>query len=98
MERQCGGRRTPWSLVGVLVAAGIVAAFQVGKTPPAIPSIRHQLGASLKQAGWLFSTVNLVTALAGMAIALTADPFGHRRLVVLGTALSCVTSLLGAFV
>jgi DHA1 family inner membrane transport protein len=46
----------------------------------------------------LLSTLNLVTALAGMAIALTADRFGHRRLVVLGTALSCVTSLLGAFV
>ena len=31
-----------------------------------------------------------------MAIALTADRFGHRRLVVLGTALSVVASLLGA--
>ena len=41
--------------------------------------------------------VNLTAAIGGMAIALTVDRFGHRRLVVLGTALCCVASLLGAF-
>ena len=57
---------TPWGLVGLLVAAGIVAAFHVGKVPPSIPSIREQLGASLSQAGWLLSMVNLITALGGL--------------------------------
>ncbi len=52
--------RTPWALVGLLVAAGIVAAFHVGKVPPALPSIREDLGASLRQAGWLLSIVNLI--------------------------------------
>ena len=89
--------RTPWGLVGLLVAAGIVAAFHVGKVPPSIPSIREDLGASLGQAGWLLSMVNLTAALGGMAIALTVDRFGHRRLIMLGTALCCATSLLGAF-
>ena len=65
--------------------------------PPALPSIREELGASLRQAGWLLSTINLITALGGMAIALTADRFGHRLLVLLGTALCFVASLLGAF-
>lgn len=41
--------------------------------------------------------INLITALGGMAIALTADRFGHRRLVLLGTGFCCVASLLGAF-
>jgi MFS transporter, DHA1 family, inner membrane transport protein len=91
-------RRTPWSLIGLLVAAGIVAAFHVGKVPPALPSVRAELDASLRQAGWLLSTVNLISAVGGMAIALTADRFGHRRLVILGTALSVVASLGGAFV
>ncbi|HZP97965.1 MAG TPA: MFS transporter [Reyranella sp.] len=90
-------RRTPWDLVALLIAAGIVAAFHVGKVPPSLPSIRAELGASLRQAGWLLSTVNLITALGGMAIALTADRFGHRRLVILGTALAFVASLLGSF-
>ncbi len=88
--------RPPWGLVGLLVAAGIVAAFHVGKVPPSLPSIRTELDASLRQAGWLLSTVNLVTALGGMAIALTADRFGHRRLVLLGTALCVAASGFGA--
>lgn len=89
-------RRTPWHLIGLLVVAGAVAAFQVGKAPPAVPSIRADLGATLEQAGWLLSTVSLITALGGMAIALTAERFGHRRLVLLGTTLLCIASLLGS--
>lgn len=89
--------RTPWPLVGLLVAAGVVAAFHVGKMPPSIPSIREELDASLREAGWLLSTINLITALGGMAIALTADRFGHRRLVLLGTGLCALASLFGAF-
>jgi MFS family permease len=89
--------RTPWGLVGLLIAAGIVAAFQVGKVPPSLPSLLGDLGVGLSQAGWLLSLVNLTAALGGMAIALTVDRVGHRRLVVIGTALCSVTSLLGAF-
>ncbi len=74
----------------------MVAAFHIGKVPPALPSIRAELGASLDQAGWLLSIVNLVTAVGGMAIALTADRIGHRRLVILGTALCLVASLASA--
>ena len=64
--------------------------------PPALPSLRDETGATLGQGGWLLSIVNLMTALAGMAIALTADRFGHRRLILLGTAITAVASLLGA--
>jgi DHA1 family inner membrane transport protein len=74
-----------------------VAAFHVGKVPPAIPSIREDLGAGLREAGWLLSLVNLTAALGGMTIALTVDRFGHRRLVILGTALCFAASLAGAF-
>jgi MFS family permease len=73
-----------------------VVAFHVGKVPPSLPSIREELGATLGQAGWLLSTVNVMTAVGGMAIALTADRFGHRRLVILGTALCMAASLCGA--
>lgn len=90
-------RRTPWPLIALLIVAGTVAAFHVGKAPPAVPSIRAELGASLREAGWLISTISLTTALGGLAIALTAERFGHRRLVILGTALSCLASLASAF-
>ena len=75
----------------------MVAAFHVGKVPPALPSILKDLDATLGQAGRLLSTINLITALGGMAIALSADRFGHRLLVLLGTGLCFVASLLGAF-
>jgi DHA1 family inner membrane transport protein len=65
--------------------------------PPALPSIRAELGATLRQGGWLLSIINLMTALGGMAFALTADRFGHRRLVILGTSACLAASLLGAF-
>jgi MFS transporter, DHA1 family, inner membrane transport protein len=90
--------RTPWNLVGLLVLAGMVAAFHVGKAPPALPSIRADLDASLGQAGWLLSIINLVTAVGGMTIALTADRLGHRRLILFGTALCLTTSLVGGMV
>jgi MFS family permease len=90
-------KRTDWMLVGLLVASGIVAAFHVGKMPPALPSIRADLGATLRQGGWLLSIINLTTAVGGMAIALTADRFGHRRLVLIGTGICFLASLLGAF-
>ena len=70
-------KRTDWMLVGLLVASGIVAAFHVGKMPPALPSIRGDLGATLRQGGWLLSIINLTTAVGGMAIALTADRPGE---------------------
>jgi MFS family permease len=97
-ETRLSQSRTPWDLVGLLVLAGMVAAFHVGKAPPSLPSIRGDLGASLKQAGWLLSVVNLVTACGGTAIALTADRLGHRRLILFGTAVSLVTSIIGGAV
>lgn len=39
--------------VAVVVAAGMVAAFHVGKLPPALPAIRDELGLGLVAAGWL---------------------------------------------
>jgi DHA1 family inner membrane transport protein len=89
--------KTSWGLVGLLVAAGMIAAFHVGKVPPSLPSILGTFDATLSQAGWLLSLVNLTAALGGMVIALTVDRFGHRRLIVLGTALCFAASLLGAF-
>jgi MFS family permease len=89
---------TDWRLVALLVAAGMVAAAHVGKVPPALPSLRAETGATLGQAGWLLSIVNLMTAVGGMTIALSADRIGHRRLILAGTAITAATSLLGSFV
>ncbi len=64
--------------------------------PPALPSVRADLGATLRQGGWLLSIINLLAAGTGMMIALTADRLGHRRLIIVGTGVCLATSLLGA--
>lgn len=92
-----GPAATPWPLVWLLVLAGIVAAFHVGKVPPSLPAVRAELGIDLDAAGWLISLINLIAAMGGMAIALTADRLGHRRLIVLGLGLSASASLAGAW-
>ena len=81
--------------MALLVGAGIVAAFHIGKVPPALPSLLADLQATLEQGGWLLSIVHLTTAVGGMAIALSADRFGHRRLVIMGTPSACSGALSG---
>jgi MFS family permease len=88
--------KTDWGLVALLVGTGIVAALHIGKMPPALPLLLGDLHATLEQGGWLLSIVHLTTAVGGMAIALGADRFGHRRLVIGGTAICLVGSLVGA--
>jgi predicted MFS family arabinose efflux permease len=50
----------------------------------------------LREAGWLLSTINLITAVSGVAIALFAEHVGRRRMIIIGTALQVAASLLGA--
>ena len=49
----------------LVVAAGGVAALQVGKLPPALPALQAELGLSLVQSGFLLSMVQL----AGLSLA-----------------------------
>jgi len=75
-----GGRGT----TGLIVGAGIVSAFQVGKAPLALDAVRADLELSLAVAGWLLSAFAIVGAVAGMAIGLAAGRAGMRRLAVGG--------------
>jgi MFS family permease len=87
---------TDWKLATLLMIAGIAAATQIGKVPPALPAIRAELGIDLRAAGWFVSLVNLMTALVGVLMALAADRIGHRRLVVFGLLLGSAASAAGA--
>ncbi|MBX3501114.1 MAG: MFS transporter [Alphaproteobacteria bacterium] len=87
---------TDWKLATLLMIAGIAAATQIGKVPPALPAIRAELGIDLRAAGWFVSLVNLTTALIGILMALAADRIGHRRLVIFGLLLGSAASAAGA--
>lgn len=88
--------RTNWHCVLFLVGAGIVAAFQIGKAPAALPLLRADLGLSLVAAGWVISMFNVIGIALGMLIGAYADRFGHRRIVLGGLGLVAAASLAGA--
>ena len=89
-------RATPWPTVLLLVGAGIVAAFQIGKAPAALVALRAELGMSLTTAAWVISIFNVVGVASGMALGALAERVGHRRAVLAGLALVAVASALGA--
>ena len=88
---------TPWALVFLVVGAGVVSAFQVGKAPPMLFSIRSEMGMSLFLAGWILSIFNIIGFLLGSIAGAVSDGFGHRRLLLGGICLQAAGSLAGSF-
>jgi len=87
--------RTRWGVVALLMSAGIVGSFQLGKLPAAIPSMRVDLGLTLVAAAWILSLLNLMGAAAGVGVGAIADWLGHRRAVVGGMLLAAVAGAAG---
>ncbi len=87
---------TRWSLVLLLVGAGIVVAFQIGKAPAALSLLRGELALTLTQAAWVISIFNVVGIVSGMALGALADRLGHRRMVLAGLLIVAVASAAGA--
>ncbi|MDJ0957499.1 MAG: MFS transporter [Arenicellales bacterium] len=88
---------TNWTVVGLSIAAGIVAALQIGKVPPAIPALQQELNLSLVQVGWLASIFNVIGAVGGLLIGGLADRFNYRRALIVSTLFLLCGSLAGAF-
>ena len=85
--------RTAW----LVVAAGGVAALQVGKLPPALPALQAELGLSLVQSGFLLSIVQLAGLSLAVFMGLLADGMGLKRSMVRGLCLLALASGLGGF-
>lgn len=76
--------------------AGVVVAMQVGKVPPALPSVRAHLALGMASAGWIASIFNANAALLGLAAGMLADRLGHRRSVTTGLLVVALGSAGGA--
>jgi DHA1 family inner membrane transport protein len=85
-----------WPTILLIVGAGVVSAFQVGKAPAALAAIRADLALDLATASWLLSAFAVVGALAGIAIGVAVDHIGARRTAIAGLLLQGVGSALGA--
>jgi MFS family permease len=81
-----------------VVLAGVVAALQVGKLPPALPALQADLGLSLVEAGFLLSMVQLAGMLTAIVIGLWADRVGLKRSMVCGLWVLAAASALGSAV
>ena len=88
---------TNWIVVGLSITAGIVAALQIGKVPPAIPALQQELNLSLVQVGWLASIFNIIGAVGGLLIGALSDRFNYRRALIVSTLLLLIGSLGGTF-
>ncbi len=81
----------------LVVAAGGVAALQVGKLPPALPALQAELGLTLVQSGFLLSIVQVAGLSLAVFIGLWADGMGLKRSMVRGLCLLALASGLGGF-
>ncbi|NUS70159.1 MAG: MFS transporter, partial [Ensifer adhaerens] len=79
--------RTDWSGVMSVVAAGVVAAMQVGKGLIAGPLLQSDLGLDLSALGWITSVFAVVGVVGGMAAGAFVTAAGDRRLLGIGMAL-----------
>lgn len=88
--------RSAWPTILLIVGAGVVSAFQVGKAPMALSAVREELGLGLATVSWLISAFAVIGAVAGAFVGLVIDRVGARRMALLGLLLMGVGSALGA--
>ena len=87
-------KASPWAAY-VVILAGVVAALQVGKLPPALPALGEALGLTLMQAGFLLSLVQLAGMALGLFVGWAADGWGLRRSMLMGLLVLALASALG---
>lgn len=92
-----GNGATRWGLVALVVGAGIVTSFHVGKAPPALPAIRAELGLGLVAGGWVVSVFSALGATVALGVGSISDRVGHKRTIVTGLCIAAIGSLAGGF-
>lgn len=90
-------RRREWPTVLLVVGAGIVSAFQVGKAPLVLPAVQAELAMGLGTAAWLLSAFAILGAVAGVVIGLVIGRSGARRMTIAGLLLQGLAGGAGAF-
>lgn len=85
-----------WGVVFLVVGVAMFGAFQIGKLPSALPTLRTELGLDLIAAGWVISMFNVVGVSAGIAVGAMADAIGHRRAILFGLLCMAAGGAMGA--
>ena len=90
-------QKTNWYLIFLALIIGVSVAGYIGKTPPAIPSIRIDLALSLVMAGWVVSIFSTMGSVTGMMAGMYADRVGRVKIIVYALVLISFGSILGAY-
>ena len=78
------------------MAAGFVAAAQVGKGAAALPVLQAEFGLGASAAAWYLSAMSLLGALGGAVLGWLGQALGFRRQVLLGLGTIALANVLGA--
>ncbi|MBI3434106.1 MAG: MFS transporter [Proteobacteria bacterium] len=89
-------RMRQWVLVIVVILAGVIAAFQIGKAAVALPLLQRDLGLDLAVAALVISAFGTVGAFAGLPAGILAARLPARATIVGGLAVIAAGSALGA--
>lgn len=89
-------QKEPWSLVIVVLAAGIVAAIQVGKGAIAGPQLQATFGVDLAALAWVTSIFAVIGVFGGVPAGALVAPIGDRRMLLSGLGILVVGAALGA--
>lgn len=90
-------RSTSWPTVLMAIAAGVLAAFQVGKVHIALPSIRLSFSLGLVGASWILSALNTVGLFTATPVGTFCSRIGNKSAVVAGLFFVAAASALGGF-
>jgi len=82
--------------VAAVIAAGVVAALQVGKAAVAIPLLQAELGLTLGAVAWLAAIFPLVGVFGGVPAGSAVTAAGDRRILILGLGIIAAGSAAGA--
>ena len=88
---------TRWGVAILAVLAGVIAATQIGKVPPAMSVLGTEFAVGMVALGWIASIFNATGAVLGLPFGALSDGFGHRRVLVLSLWTIVAGSTLGAF-
>lgn len=87
-----------WPAVLSLMAAGAVAAAQIGKGSAALPVLQAEFGLGPSAAAWFLSVVSALGAVGGALLGWLGQAVGFRRQVQIGLLAIALCSTGGAFV
>lgn len=96
MQTTTSTGRSDRGVAALIVWVGVASAFHVGKLPPAIPVLAHDLGLTLVQGGFLLALIQLAGMTLGAVVGLLADRWGPRRIMLCGLTVLGLGSAAGA--